>query len=532
MDRLRLGWPASMDLTRIAGMVIGIAATSVVVWLIQAMIGVPNLSILYLPLVMFCAVTWGWWTALGAAVLAFLAYDLLFTQPYYTLTIHEPHEWIALLVFLIVAAVTSNLAARERARREQAGRQARTATLLYDLSRALAGEDQRAGLLLFAERLVAELRLDGAVIARSDAGGRLDPLVHVGKAEGALGSESVGRIFAQPGGPSHPGRWIVLKARGEPRRAPVANFPLRSDGRQIGMLRLVGRPSGFADDETHLLATIADRLAVTMEREMLRQEANRVELLRRTDELRTALLSSVSHDLRTPLAAIKASAESLLQHDVAWSEEDRDDFASAIVRESDRLNRLVGNLLDMSRIEGGALRPQLDWYDLGELLREVVGRLGPLLDGRCVNLTVADDLPPAMLDYLMIGQVVTNLLENAVKYTPPCTPIDLHVEHAGDSVRVGIVDHGSGIPASKWPAVFEPFYRLERRGPIRGSGLGLSVSKGLVEGHDGRIWIEETPGGGATFRFELPLATGDGATPLAAALPSSEKHAMSGGGRA
>jgi two-component system, OmpR family, sensor histidine kinase KdpD len=492
-------------LTAIGGTVAGVAATTALVGAIQAWIGIPNLSILYLPIVMFCAVTWGWWTALGAAVLAFLAYDFLFTAPYLTLTIHEPHEWLALLIFLIVAAVTSNLAARERERREQASRQARTAMLLYDLSHALTSEDQDAGLRAVAERLVAEFRLDGAVISRTEDDGRLQPLVAVGKAEAALDSEPVGRIFAQPGGPGHAGRWIVLKARGEPRRAAVANFPLRSDGRQVGMLRLVGRSDGLADDETHLLATIADRLAVDLEQEMLREEANRAEVLRRTDELRTALLSSVSHDLRTPLAAIKASAESLLQRDVAWTEEDRDGFAEAIVRESDRLNRLVGNLLDMSRIEGGALRPQRDWYDIGELVREVVGRLRKVLNERQVELVIADDLPPVLLDYLMIDQVVTNLIENAVKYTPPGTPIDLRAERAGDWVRVAIVDHGPGIPPGKRAAVFDKFYRLEQRVGIQGSGLGLAVSKGFVEGHDGRIWIEETPGGGATFLFELPL---------------------------
>jgi two-component system sensor histidine kinase KdpD len=303
----------------------------------------------------------------------------------------------------------------------------------------------------------------------------------------------------------------VVKARGEPRRAPVANFPLRSDDRQIGMLRLVGRSTGFADDETRLLATIADRLAIDLEQERLRREANRAEVLRRTDELRTALLSSVSHDLRTPLAAIKASGESLLQDDIAWSPEDRAGFAGAIVRESDRLNRLVSNLLDMSRIEGGALRPQRDWYDLGELIREVVARLQASLDGRTVTLAIDDDLPPISLDYLMIDQVVTNLLENAVKYTPPGTPVEVRVKRAGDRIRVAVADQGPGIPPKQRTRVFDKFHRLERRGQVgqvKGSGLGLAVSKGLVEGHGGRIWIEETPGGGATFLFDLPQTGG------------------------
>lgn len=492
------------QLTAIAEMTAGVAAISVVIGLIEARIEIPNLSILYLLVVMFCAVTWGWWNALGAAVLAFLAYDFLFVEPRYTFTVRDPEEWLALLIFLAVAAVTSNLAARERARREQASRQARTATLLYALSQALTREDQTAGLRAVAERLTSEFSLDGVVIACSHDDGRLDPLVAVGKADAALGSDPAGRVFAAPGGPDRPGRWIVLKARGERQGTPVANFPLRSDGRQIGMLRLVGRSTGFADDETHLLAMIADRLALNFQQETLRKEANRAEILRRTDELRSALLSSVSHDLRTPLAAIKASAESLLQDDVPWSEEDRQGFAAAIVRESDRLNRLVANLLDMSRIEGGALRPQYDWYDVGELVREVISRLRPALQGRRVELSIADGLPPVSIDYLMIDQVVTNLIENAVKYTPSGTPLDVRIQRVDDQIRVEIVDHGPGIPPSKRATVFDKFYRIEAKSQVRGSGLGLAVSKGLVEGHDGHIWVEETPGGGATFVFELP----------------------------
>jgi len=496
---------SNRHLREIAGMVAGLAAVSVVIYLIQARIDIPNLSILYLLVVMFCAVTWGWWNALGAAVLAFLTYDFLFVEPRNTFTIHDPQEWLALLIFLIVAGVTSNLAARERARREQASRQAWTATLLYDISRSLAGDDLFPGLRAVAQRLMSEFGLSGVVIAGSNDDGRLTPLISAGEVNDAVSTEPAGRIFSPPSGPDRAGRWIVIRARSGTQRTPIANFPLRRDGRQIGMLRLVGRSGPFADDETRVLATIADRVAVAFEREALREEANRAEVLRRTDELRTALLNSVSHDLRTPLAAIKASAESLLQSDVAWSDDDRQGFAAAIVREADRLNRLVGNLLDMSRIEGGALRPQRDWYDIGELIREVVSRLRSVLDGRPLNLEIDDDLPPLAIDYLMIDQVVTNLLENAVKYTPAGTPIDVRAQRINAVIRVSLADHGPGIPASKRLSVFGKFNRLETRSTVSGSGLGLAVSKGLVEGHGGRIWVEETPGGGATFVFELPI---------------------------
>ncbi|MCC7370956.1 MAG: DUF4118 domain-containing protein [Chloroflexi bacterium] len=523
-----------------AGMVGGIALVAGLIAIAEVVVSAPPLSILFLLPVMFTAVTWGWWYALGSSVLAFVAYDYLFVEPRHTFSIHDPEEWIALIVFMIVSALISNLAARERARREQASRQAWTATFLYELSRALGEAGVDAGLRTVSERLRSEFRLDGVVISRADPEGRLTPIVSVGKAGPALGSEPAGRVFAPPSSGARAGRWIVMRARGgspgdqpsasRSARTPVANFPLRHESQQLGMLRLVGRPDGLADDETRLLATIADRLAVALGTELLRQEANRAEILRRADELRAALLNSVSHDLRTPLAAIKASAESLLQKDITWSEDDRDAFASAIDREADRLTRLVANLLDMSRIEGGALRPQRDWYDVGELVREVLARLHPVLHDRPVELTIAPGLAPVSLDYLMMDQVVTNLIENAVKYTPPGSPIILTVMPMAGGARLSVEDRGPGIPAARRERVFDKFFRLDTNSRVRGSGLGLAVSRGLVEGHGGRIWVEAGSGPedqpGARFVVEIPSETAQPAAPqIASAEPASAEPA-------
>ena len=484
------------------------AVVTLLIALVRSAFGIPNLVVVYLLPVMFCAVTWGWWSALATALLAFLTYDFFFTEPVFTLHVAEPHEWVALLIFLAVAAVTSNLAARERARREQAGRQVRTATFLYEIGRALGGgNDLDGGLRDVAERLVAELRLDGVVIATSQPSGKLTPRVAVGSCGAALGSAPAGRLFRPSLDTERAGRWLVVRS-GEhgpapAARDPVASFPLRRAGRELGLLRLCGRRDGFADDEARLLAAVADRVAVALEQERLGDEANRAEVLRRTDALRTALLASVSHDLRTPLAAIKACAESLLQTDVAWTQADRDGFAGAIQREADRLNRLVANLLDMSRIEGGGLRPQRDWYDLGELVREVLARLGPLLDGRPLRLTVADDLAPVALDYLMIDQVVTNLLENAVKHTPPGSPILVDVRPTPAGLCVAVEDRGPGIPPEHREHVFDKFVRLDVGERGRGSGLGLAIAHELVERMNGELVVESQPGR-TTFTLDLP----------------------------
>jgi len=233
--------------------------------------------------------------------------------------------------------------------------------------------------------------------------------------------------------------------------------------------------------------------------------------LQRTDALRTALLSSVSHDLRTPLASIKAAASSLLQEDVQWDDEARRSFALTIEHEADRLNRLVANLLDMSRIEGGALKPEKEWYPMQALIQDVLKRMQPLLQGREVRTSLPDDLPLVKVDYLQIDQVVTNLLENAVRYTPRGSPIDISVEVKDGQMLVSVADRGPGIPPADLERIFDKFYRvLRNQRDTRGSGLGLAVCRGLVEAHGGRIWAENREGGGAIFRFTLPFGSMEG----------------------
>src|SRR5205085_1068898 len=201
------------------------------------------------------------------------------------------------------------------------------------------------------------------------------------------------------------------------------HLSIEDDPRLFSAERSLGVERERSLPRTAFFWTFVDQAASVIERERLRRETLQVEVLRRTDALRAALLSSVSHDLRTPLSSIKAAASSLLQEDVQWDDEARHSFALAIVREADRLNRLVANLLDMSRIEGGALKPEKEWYPINELIQDVVARMQPVLQGRVVHTDLPADLPPVKLDYLQIDQVLTNLLENAVRYTPAESPI-------------------------------------------------------------------------------------------------------------
>jgi two-component system, OmpR family, sensor histidine kinase KdpD len=255
--------------------------------------------------------------------------------------------------------------------------------------------------------------------------------------------------------------------------------------------------------------TFLEQASSLIERARLRRENLRIAVLQRTDALRAALLSSVSHDLRTPLASIKAAASSLLQEDVQWDEETKRSFARSIEQEADRLNGLVSNLLDMSRIEDGALKPEKELYMLPELIQDVLDRLKPLLVDRDVRMQVPVDLPPIELDYMQIDQVLTNLIENAVRYTPKDSPIEVSARCEGSNIVISVADRGPGIPTGDLDRVFDKFYRvLDGKQPMghpSGSGLGLAVCKGLVEAHGGRIWAELREGGGVIFSVLLPL---------------------------
>jgi two-component system sensor histidine kinase KdpD len=318
---------------------------------------------------------------------------------------------------------------------------------------------------------------------------------------------------------------VGITAKGRTVRRSLRLIPLKTGQQVVGVLRLrilddslkLTQDERLEEDHdqpnarTAFFWTFLEQASSLIERARLRRENLRIAVLQRTDALRAALLSSVSHDLRTPLASIKAAASSLLQEDVQWDEETKRSFARSIEREADRLNRLVSNLLDMSRIEDGALKPEKELYMLPELIQDVLGRLKPLLHGSIVQTQVPADLPPVVLDYMQLDQVLTNLIENAVRYTPKDAPIEVSAHSEGGQVIISVADRGPGIPPADLERVFDKFYRVldgkHNIGHPTGSGLGLAVSKGLVEAHGGRIWAEPREGGGVVFSISLPLGT-------------------------
>ncbi len=266
-----------------------------------------------------------------------------------------------------------------------------------------------------------------------------------------------------------------------------------------------------------LFAAFCTQIALALDRIALQQEAIHAEVLRESDRLKDLLLGSVTHDLRTPLAAIEAAADSLLENDVAWSEAERHEFLESIVLSADRLNRLVSNLLDLSRLEAGVARPERKWYPIGDVISTVLDRLelARRIKDRRIELDIPPDLPLVFLDHAQIEQVLVNLLENAVKYSPPQSTIRVQVRVAGEQpeLEVRVMDEGIGIPAHELGLIFDRFYRIQHvhlpwapaRPPI-GTGLGLAICASIVEAHGGRIWAESEQGKGSTFIFTLPIS--------------------------
>ncbi len=478
----------------------------------------------YLVVVLAGAAAGGLGPGIFTSIVAFLAFNFFFLPPYYSFVVGSPQDVVALFVFLIVAGVTSELVGRLREREGEARRRAAESEALSDLSAQLLAETTLDMVLAtVVEQMTRVFGLRSAAILLPDAASNLR-LRHAYPAEAgghylanrehaalaarvfgtgvAAGVGSTHRIY-RPHGPNHP------EERAQLGRRRVLYVPVRAAHRAVGVMGVTAaRSADFTEDERRLLTTFANQAALAIDRARLTEEATRAAAIEEADRLKSALLAAVSHDLRTPLASIKASATSLLQEDIAWDAATRREFLTAIDEETDRLTRLVGSLLDLTRIQGGALTPAKDWYDMGELVARVTDRLAPLLSAHPLSVQIAPSLPLVAFDFVEMDQVLTNLIENAAKYSDPGTEIAVDADCDDSAIRVEVRDHGFGIPAADLLHVFDPFYRVrcdKRTRRIGGAGIGLAICKGFVDAHGGTIGVESTVGRGSTFAFTLPV---------------------------
>jgi two-component system sensor histidine kinase KdpD len=460
------------------------------------------------------------------AVLGFVSFDIFFIPPYFTLSVADDDHVLALFVYLGVAIVTARLISRVREQTTQATLESHRATMLAELNAALIGDVTLSAILArIAERVVTVYGAEGCRVLTPNGTGTFRVETWYPPRIGAEIDRTSEALIAwavehrQPIGRSRRNRRVIdlARVRGTPvpprptaePASDVLYLPILTPERVAGVLEVTGRPGAgaFHADDERLLTTFVDQAALALERARLAHEAAQAAVLARSDELKTALLAAVSHDLRTPLASIKAASTSLLDDSVIWEPDAQRELLSAIDEETDRLTLMVSNLLDLSRIEGGALKPRKDWYDPEELVNDVVQRLASRHPGHPVTARVGPDVPLVEFDYVEIAQVLINLLENAIRHTPPGTPILVSVHQAPGAVAFSVHDDGPGIPLAYQPHLFEKFYRAPGKEREPGSGIGLAICKGLVEAHGGAIRVVSRPGAGTTFTFTLPVAS-------------------------
>jgi two-component system, OmpR family, sensor histidine kinase KdpD len=479
--------------------VIGTAAVTGSLLGVRGDVSKTNVVLAYLLVVTASAAAGGLGPGITAAALGFLAFNFLFLPPYNTLIVTDPQDFVSLLVYLLIAVVVSLLVGTSERRRTQAERREQETRLLFDLSSSLVAHGSLEDTLRSVVRTVRALfDLAGCAIVLPGGDG-----IRLAASDGEV-PDDLDRRFATAAAQT------PVQVRGPSGRdlepGTALTVPMRSGETVVGALVVVaGGPgsSGFGEPERRLLATFANQAALAVEQGQQEEQRNRARALQETDRLRTALLNSVSHDLRTPLASIKASASSLLDGEVEWGPAEREEFLTTINTEVDRLTRLVHNLLDMSRIEAGALSPTLTETTIAELVGPVVRRARATSRQR-VDVDVPDTLPPVLVDPVRLDQVLTNLLDNARGYAAG-GPVQVVASQAGADVELRVIDHGPGIPGPERERIFDQFYRLKGGGRRpEGTGMGLAICRGIVQAHGGRLRAETTPGGGATFVLTLP----------------------------
>jgi two-component system sensor histidine kinase KdpD len=513
-------WPGS---TMVAAVIVGafVVTTLVIAALEGDAVGIDSASPVYLVAVVAVAALAGTVPAIITAIVAFLMYDYLFTQPRFSLVVADPREWLDLVLFLFVALVVGRLAAIQHRRADEAATQASEAGTLFALSRSLATAPSTAEAAPeVAERVRQAAELERVWIVAGPTGAEL-LLADTGDGAPPPHASIISSLVRTPG--DEPARWVrthVTERRaGASIGASASDIPqyrarIEVDDQHLGSLvalrdRSLGDPSRV---ETRVMALAADQVALSLRRDQLRRTATELEIARETDHLKTALIDSVSHDLRTPLASIRATAGGLADPDVAWTDESRRQAAIVIDAEAARLDRLVSGLLDLSRIASGAVHPDLEPHELWAIVEPVVDRLRPSLGDRSVSIDIPDDLPPVLADAVLLDAIVTNLLDNVVSHTPADAPVAIMAARGdGDTVTLTVEDGGPGIAPEILATLFERFRRVPPRveGSRRGLGVGLSVVRGLVEAMAASVSAVPSRMGGLAVTVELQSAPGD-----------------------
>jgi two-component system sensor histidine kinase KdpD len=474
-------------------------------FLINWRLGVENVNLVFLTAIVGIAARYGLWPSLFASVIASLCYNFFFLPPIYTFTITDPVNIAAFIFFIIMAVVVSNVAARVRTQALGAMQRARTTESLYAFSRKLAGVGTLDD-VLWATAYQTALMLSVRVVLLLPDNGKISvkagypPEDRLDEADLAAANwawennRSAGR-----GSDTLPGAKRLF-------------LPMRTGRGPIGIMGIDSDKPGplLTPDQRRLLDALMDQAALAIERVGLVTDMDRVKRTLETDRLRSALLTSISHDLKTPLAAVLAAAGTLRDLGKALDDSQKADLLVTIVDESERLNRFIANLLDMTRLEAGAVVPNAALHDVGEILGSALRRAGKILAQHRVDVDIAAELPMLRLDPVLFEQVLFNLLDNAAKYAPARTTIRIAAWRESEAVYLQVIDEGEGIPSGDLEQIFDKFYRVQKGDQVRaGTGLGLAISRGFVEAMHGTITAaNRTDRSGAVFTVRLPVPVG------------------------
>jgi two-component system sensor histidine kinase KdpD len=465
-----------------------------------------NVVMIYMLGIVVVAIRYGRGPAILASALTVLAINLLFIPRYLATVLAGAQSLLTFGSMLVIAIVISGLAVRTKQQAEQARQREQRTAALYSLSGELASTVNVDDLIRIAVQHIGDI-FDSQVFILLP--GPDNKLLVVGDEEIVNGMDAAAQRAAE---------WALdnrqMTGLGAPTTSGggVLHVPLIASRGAVGVLGLqpVEPVSTLTPEQMHLLQTFANQTALAIERARLADEAQQAQMQAETERLRNALLSSVSHDLRTPLTAITGAASTLLDSAETIDPSTRRELMQSIFDEGDRMNRLVRNLLDMTRLEAGTVQVHKEWQLIEEVIGSALTRVDVQLVGRPVQTHLPADLPLVPLDAALIEQVLVNLLENAVKYTPPASSIEISAHASNNEIIVAVADRGPGLTPGDEERIFEKFYRArngraEATAAERGVGLGLTICRGIIDAHGGRIWAENRADGGAVFRFALPL---------------------------
>lgn len=467
-----------------------VSVTVILAFLAHRLMPHASLSLLFLTGVLVVAARTGVGPSIVASVLSFLAFNFFFTKPYYTLKVADEGD-VATLAFLIIAAITGNLAVRMQQEMAKRKLSLQRISGLYEFSRRLSSA---AGSEAVLDALAAHLQQSmdrNVIVFVVDSEGLLEVRTRAGE------TFDVPRVDAEKAWAHHSsepitiGQWTFLQLATSRERVGVVAIDGELDAEQIDSARSFSEQAGIALDRTRLVADL-----------------EQAKLVSETEQLRSALLSSVSHDLRTPLASIIGSTTSLLEYGESFSASDRKELLATVVEEAQRLDRHIQNLLDMTRLGQGSLRLKRDWVDVHDIVASAVERISSVLKGQKIEIDIAPSVPLLWVHGVLIEQAMVNLLDNAIRFSPTGGHIDIKVTYANEHVAIELCDEGPGIPEEEREKIFDMFYTVRHgdRGNLQGTGLGLAICRGMVAAHNGTVTAHDGNNGmGTCMRIMLPV---------------------------